>query len=128
MTTWDLPPPYTTRSIDTNSLGDIFFIESNFVWTKLAKITISNDTLTEWFIPRQTNWFIGFNSYGQQNMVIDKSETVFFSTPERFFRFVPESEIFTAFDGPQNYCGTFLGMDSTGNLFCFKDGVYEKIE
>jgi len=114
LTTWTLSPFSNAAAVTTDSSGNIFFTESDNLRAKVGRITIADNTLTEWVIP---------NTGGASSEIaVDSNGNVFFGS---LTRLVPSTDTFTVFSGVS--CSTTIEFDSSDNIYCIGSSSFSKI-
>ena len=118
LSTWNLPAGYHAKGIVADSVGDIFFIESNNLKAKVGEIPIEGDTLIEWTIPNL--------SESSEEIIIDSSGNIFFNVGS-LTRFVPATGTFTEFSTLS--CHGSIILEDNDDIFCktTRVGTYTRI-
>jgi len=115
LTIWDVSPN-GPAAVNVDSSGNIFFTETDGVRSKVGRITISDNTLTEWIIPNSSTGTI-------RDIGVDSSGTVFF-TQNGITRFVPSTGVFTTFGGAA--C-ELMEIDTDDTIYCSTGAGFSKI-
>jgi len=116
LTIWDVSPNFV-GPVNVDSSGNIFFLESDGVRAKVGRITISDNTLTEWIIPNS-------GTGTTDDIGVDSSGNVFF-TENGITRLVPSTGVFTIF-GLGIGC-VFIEIDTDDTIYCSGSSGFSKI-
>jgi len=116
VTTWTVTTRPGSMDVDLTSPGNLFFAASDGARSKVGRISIADNTLTEWVIPNTSTGTI-------QEITVDSMGNVFIAS-NGFTRFVPSTGVFTVFSGVN--CN-IIEIDSSDNIFCSTSSGYSKI-
>jgi streptogramin lyase len=114
-TTWNVPG--NVGAVTDDSSGNIFFTTSDGIRSKVGRINISDNTLTEWVIPNSGTGTLS-------EIAVDSAGNVFFNS-NGLTRLVPSTDIFTIF--PSVGCANIIEIDSSDTIHCSSGQSFSEI-
>ena len=115
LTTWTISG--NVGAVTDDSSGNIFFTESDGIRSKIGRINISDNILTEWIIPNSSTGTLS-------EIAVDSAGNVFFNS-NGLTRLVPSTDVFTVFSSVD--CDIIIEIDSSDTIHCSSGNSFSEI-
>ncbi len=115
LTTWTISG--NVGAVTDDSSGNIFFTESDGIRSKIGRINISDNILTEWIIPNSGTGTLS-------EIAVDSAGNVFFNS-NGLTRLVPSTDVFTVFSSVD--CDIIIEIDSSDTIHCSAGNSFSEI-